>query len=180
MSQNRMLQPVLNPGGVGGVGGGGVVVVGQQSQSQPSDRSGESSLITVNVNGVQVAPLQRVFIQRDYRQGVAIRFMTDFPVELAERIDPNAFEYTIKELNNYFEDAEKFTCGTFCESCVGFFTANLYWLCRDSRYETALKRLSKFIAEQNQCVYLPNGLWITDPVSRGLRCIEISVVGELK
>lgn len=42
--------------------------------------------ITINVNGVPVTPIQRVFLQRDYREGVAIRFMTDFPPELTGRV----------------------------------------------------------------------------------------------
>jgi len=156
MSQTRMLQP---------------------SQGQVADNRPSETQITINVNGVPVTPLQRVFLQRDYRLGVAIRFMTDFPIELSERIDPKAFDYTLKEINEIFEEAEQFTCTAFCESCLGFITANLYWFCRDSRYEKALKRISKFIAEQNQCVYLPNSLYLTDPVVRGLRCIEISVIG---
>lgn len=37
-----------------------------------------------------------------------------------------------------------------------------------------LKKVSKFIAEQNERVYEPRGLKLTDPSSRGLRVIEIS------
>lgn len=66
------------------------------------------------------------------------------------QLDPNAFEYTMKEINGIFEDAEKFTCATFCESCLGFLTANLYWACRDSRYE----RVSVGVADQGLAGFL--------------------------
>lgn len=65
MSQTRMLQP---------------------SQSQTADSRPPETQITINVNGVPVTPLQRIFLQRDYRLGVAIRFMTDFPIELSGRV----------------------------------------------------------------------------------------------
>lgn len=64
MSQTRMLQ------------------TGQNQGSQVGDNNRPETIITININGVPVTPIQRVFLQRDYREGVAIRFMTDFPVEL--------------------------------------------------------------------------------------------------
>jgi hypothetical protein len=37
-----------------------------------------------------------------------------------------------------------------------------------------LRKVSAYIAMQNELVYNPKGLHITDPVNRGLRVIEIS------
>lgn len=37
-----------------------------------------------------------------------------------------------------------------------------------------LRKVSKFIAEQNERVYHPRGLIVTDPSLRGLRVLEIS------
>lgn len=37
-----------------------------------------------------------------------------------------------------------------------------------------LRKISKFIASQNERVYIPRGLLLTDPTQRGLRVIEIS------
>lgn len=38
-----------------------------------------------------------------------------------------------------------------------------------------LRKVSAYIAMQNELVYNPKGLNITDPVLRGLRVIEISI-----
>ncbi len=74
MSQTRMLQP---------------------SQSQVGDNNRPSeTIITININGTAVTPIQRVFLQRDYRQGVAIRFMTEFPGELSGRVSLTLLFYT--------------------------------------------------------------------------------------
>jgi hypothetical protein len=41
-----------------------------------------------------------------------------------------------------------------------------------------LRKVSKFVASQNERVYLPRGLRITDPCTRGLRLIEISILDQ--
>lgn len=35
-----------------------------------------------------------------------------------------------------------------------------------------LKKIGKYIAEQNQTVYVPRGLMLVDPVERGLRTVS--------
>lgn len=42
---------------------------------------------------------------------------------------------TIKDINTMFEEAEEFDCTTFCESCLGYLTANLIYLCTDTKYD---------------------------------------------
>jgi len=139
--------------------------------------SGNNPSISAN-GGSPSPPPPRIFVQRDYGRGVAIQFVTDFPPELNGRIDQATYDYTITQINSLFEEAETFNCGTFCESCLGFLTANLIYFCKDTKYEKCLKRLSKFISEQNSRVYLPRGLQITDPVERGLRCIDILILND--
>lgn len=41
-----------------------------------------------------------------------------------------------------------------------------------------LRKVAKFIAEQNQTIYEPNNLHITDPIERGLRVIEIAILDQ--
>uniref|UniRef100_A0A8V0ZB35 Golgin A7 family member B n=1 Tax=Gallus gallus TaxID=9031 RepID=A0A8V0ZB35_CHICK len=41
--------------------------------------------------------------------------------------------------------------------------------------DTVLKKISKYIQEQNEKVYAPRGLLLTDPLERGMRVIEISI-----
>ncbi|KAH9644655.1 hypothetical protein HF086_011824 [Spodoptera exigua] len=81
-----------------------------------------------NTPGSQQTPTQqgiKIFIQRDYSEGTAVKFQTRFPPELEDR---------------------------------------------------HLRKVSKFIATQNERVYNPRGIHITDPILRGLRVIEITVI----
>ena len=41
-----------------------------------------------------------------------------------------------------------------------------------------MKKVSRYIAEQNERVWKPRGLLLTNPIERGLRVIEISVMTE--
>ncbi|KAK5645379.1 hypothetical protein RI129_006679 [Pyrocoelia pectoralis] len=124
----------------------------------------------------QMAPQQclKVFIQRDYSEGTVVKFQTRFPTELEGRIERQAFEHTITKLNEYFAIAEKATCANYCEGCLACLTAYLIYICKETHYEKCLRRVSKFVAEQNERVYQPRGLIVTDPSLRGLRVIEIS------
>ncbi|KAM3830952.1 golgin subfamily A member 7 isoform 3-T3 [Vipera latastei] len=38
-----------------------------------------------------------------------------------------------------------------------------------------LKKIAKYIQEQNEKIYAPQGLLLTDPIERGLRVIEITI-----
>lgn len=118
----------------------------------------------------------KVFIQRDYSEGTSVKFQTRFPPELESRIDRHTFESTMNKLNEYFVEAEKGSCSTYCEGCLACITAYLIYICTETHYEKCLRKVSKYIAMQNERVYNPKGLQITDPVCRGLRVIEISIL----
>jgi hypothetical protein len=123
-------------------------------------------------------PLQpnytKVFIQRDYSEGCSVQFQNRFPQELEGRIDRASFERTIAKINEYFIEAEKGNCSTFCEGFCACFSAYLIYLFTETHYEKCLRKVSAYILMQNELVYNPKGLHITDPVNRGLRVIEIS------
>lgn len=57
----------------------------------------------------------KVFIQRDYTEGTAVRFQTKFPLELERFIDRHQFENTVSTLNNFYRQAEKMNSSSFCE-----------------------------------------------------------------
>ncbi|EEB10807.1 conserved hypothetical protein [Pediculus humanus corporis] len=107
-----------------------------------------------------------------------VKFQTRRPPELEDKIDRETFENTIHQLNTYFEEAEKASCTTYCEGCLACLTAYLVYMCSQTHYEKCLRKVAKFIAEQNQTIYEPHNLHITDPVERGLRVIEIAILDQ--
>jgi hypothetical protein len=120
----------------------------------------------------------KVFVQRDYCDGTAVKFQTKFPQELEGKIDRNTFESTVNELNAMYNEAESLSARTYCENCFACLTAYLIFLCMDTHYEKILKKISRYIQDQNTNVYIPRGLLLVDPVERGLRVLEICLFSE--
>ncbi|XP_054876504.1 golgin subfamily A member 7-like isoform X1 [Poeciliopsis prolifica] len=123
----------------------------------------------------QAAVAAKVFIQRDYSNGTMCQFQTKFPSELETKIDKQQFEETIRSLNNLYAEAEKMGSQSFIEGCLACLTAYTVFLCMETHYEKVLKRIAKYIQEQNDKIYAPRGLLLTDPIERGLRVIEITI-----
>ncbi|XP_031563041.1 golgin subfamily A member 7-like [Actinia tenebrosa] len=119
----------------------------------------------------------KVFLQRDYSRGTACRFLTKFPPELKNKIDQETFEETINKINAIMDEAEKVGTRSYIEGCLGCLTAYLIYSCMVTQYDKMLGHLSDYITEQNQNVYVPRGLMITHPMERGLRVIEITILG---
>lgn len=124
------------------------------------------------------ANCRKVFVQRDFSEGTGVRFSTRFPAELEGKIDRQLYDYTINTLNSLYQEAEKGSCSTYCEGCMACLTAYIIYFCAETHYEKCLKKVSRFIHEQNEQVWTKRGLLITDPVERGLRVIEISLLTE--
>uniref|UniRef100_A0A3Q3WAC8 Golgin subfamily A member 7/ERF4 domain-containing protein n=1 Tax=Mola mola TaxID=94237 RepID=A0A3Q3WAC8_MOLML len=120
----------------------------------------------------------KVFIQRDYSEGTVCRFLTKFPSELDNRIERALLEETVKRLNSYYVEAEKIGGQSYLEGCLACATAYIIFLCMETRYEKVLKKISGYIQEQNEKVYAPRGLLLTDPIERGMRVLERSSVIE--
>ncbi|XP_077325836.1 golgin subfamily A member 7 [Lithobates pipiens] len=123
----------------------------------------------------QAAVAGKVFIQRDYTNGTLCQFQTKFPSELETRIDRQQFEETVRTLNNLYAEAEKLGGQSYLEGCLACLTAYTIFLCMETHYEKVLKKIAKFIQEQNEKIYAPQGLLLTDPIERGLRVIEITI-----
>uniref|UniRef100_H2YYU1 Ras modification protein ERF4 n=1 Tax=Ciona savignyi TaxID=51511 RepID=H2YYU1_CIOSA len=118
---------------------------------------------------------KRIYIQRDYSNGMAVRFQTRFPNELDGKISPEAFAHTISVLNEKYQEAEQMSCSTYCESCMACLTGYLLLMCIDTHYKKVLKSISKYIDDQNNTVYWPKRILIKDPFESGLRSIEIVI-----
>lgn len=104
----------------------------------------------------------------------------------------------MKTLNNYYAEAEKIGGQSYLEGCLACATAYLIFLCMETRYEKVrlhtcsagwlvhqapshwphcsssqvLKKIAKYIQEQNEKIYAPRGLLITDPIERGMRVVS--------
>ncbi|KAI4550910.1 hypothetical protein MJT46_018417 [Ovis ammon polii x Ovis aries] len=113
----------------------------------------------------------KVFIQRDYSDGTICQFQTKFPPELDSRIERQLFEETVKTLNSFYAEAEKIGGSSYLEGCLACATAYFIFLCMETHYEKVLKKISRYIQEQNEKVFAPRGLLLTDPVERGMRVV---------
>jgi len=138
----------------------------KQKQSTPLD--------DFSARGAPCPPTHKVFIQRDYSEGTQVRFQTKFPSELEGKVERDKLEYTINTLNEVYSEGEKMNCSSCCEGCFACLTAYLLYCCTDTHYEKCLKKVAKFIVEQNERVYVPRGLLIIDPVERGLRVVSFT------
>ncbi|XP_054575296.1 golgin subfamily A member 7-like [Eptesicus fuscus] len=124
----------------------------------------------------QQAPVfGKVFIQRDYSRGTRCQFQTKFPAELENRIDRQQFEETVRTLNSLYAEAEKLGGQSYLEGCLACLTAYTIFFCMETHYEKVLRKVSKYIQEQNEKTYAPQGLLLTDPIERGLGVIEITI-----
>ncbi|KAF3855985.1 hypothetical protein F7725_016708 [Dissostichus mawsoni] len=120
----------------------------------------------------------KVFVQRDYGSGTISKFHTKFPSELEPRIDKQQFEETIQTLNNLYAEAEKLGGKSYLEGCLACITAYTIFLCMETHYEKVLKKIARYIKDQNEKIYAPRGLLLTDPIERGLRVVEITIFEE--
>ncbi|KTF98042.1 hypothetical protein cypCar_00007661 [Cyprinus carpio] len=127
----------------------------------------------------QAAVTSKVFVQRDYTSGTICKFQTKFPAELESRMDKQQFEETIQTLNNLYAEAEKLGGRSYLEGCLACLTAYTIFLCMETHYEKVLKKIAKYIQEQNEKIYAPLGLLLTDPIERGLRVVSFPQFSDL-
>ncbi|XP_065071344.1 golgin subfamily A member 7-like [Rhopilema esculentum] len=121
------------------------------------------------------ANIRRVFVQRDFTQGTAVRFQVKYPLELEGKLPQSYFEETLKKVNSIFDNAEKIGLRTYTQGCFACVTAYLVYACCNTHYDKCMKKLAAYINEQNESVYVPRGLMLVNPMERGLRVIEICV-----
>lgn len=127
------------------------------------------------------------------------------PVSLSLQIERQLFEETVKTLNSFYAEAEKIGGSSYLEGCLACATAYFIFLCMETHYEKVapppqphlpsplglrclslslngplssqvLKKISRYIQEQNEKVFAPRGLLLTDPVERGMRVVSFLAV----
>ncbi|KAK5933144.1 hypothetical protein CgunFtcFv8_004795 [Champsocephalus gunnari] len=123
----------------------------------------------------QAAVAAKVFLQRDYSNGTVCQFQSKFPSELETRIDKQQFEETMQTLNNLYAEAEKLGSPVVYRRLSGLPHCVHRLHVYETHYEKVLKKIAKYIQEQNDKIYAPRGLLLTDPIERGLRVIEVTI-----
>ncbi|KAM3862864.1 golgin subfamily A member 7-like [Diretmus argenteus] len=138
--------------------------------------TGERSTMaeTHSLQDLQQPASSNVFVQRDYSSGTICKFQTKFPSELVSRLDKQQFEETIQTLNNLYAEAEKLGGKSYLEGCLACLTAYTIFLCMETHYEKVLKKIARYIKDQNEKTYAPRGLLLTDPIERGLRVVSLT------
>ncbi|CAF3080357.1 unnamed protein product [Rotaria socialis] len=117
----------------------------------------------------------KLFIQRDYSEGTGVKFQERFPSELQGRIDRDEFIGILRGINDIFADAEALSYKAFMENCCACLTGYLLLLCMSTHYEKCVKRAAEYIAEKNFNDLNRRGIFIIDPMEKGLRCIEVCI-----
>ena len=77
----------------------------------------------------------KVFIQRDYSEGVGVKFDPKLPTELNGKIGETEFEEVIEHINSIYADAERLSAQTYLENCLACLTAYLVLICMPTSYE---------------------------------------------
>jgi len=127
-------------------------------------------------HSVALENCQKIYVERDYSQGLDVKFQRNFPPALDGLIDENDWYATVDGINTLFEYAETVNAGAVGETLLGFLTCYLVRLCMKTRYEKQLIEIRRFIDDRNHRIFIPAGLCLTDPVLRGFRVLEISVL----
>lgn len=81
--------------------------------------SGSTSGAHISAPGNATCLPRKIFIQRDYSEGTAVKFQSKFPPELEGYIEWQHFDYLISTLNCYYDKAEAANSSTFCEGMQG-------------------------------------------------------------
>ncbi|CAF3965636.1 unnamed protein product [Rotaria magnacalcarata] len=112
----------------------------------------------------------KLFIQRDYSEGTGVKFQERFPSELQGRIDRDEFIGILRGINDIFADAEALSYKAFMENCCACLTGYLLLFCMPTHYEKCVKRAAEYITEKNLNDLNRRGIFIIDPMEKGLRC----------
>ncbi|KJH42856.1 hypothetical protein DICVIV_11153 [Dictyocaulus viviparus] len=138
------------------------------SPPQPLTKNG----VTVHeMRTIQMESCRKIFIPRDYSQGLNVHFETHFPVAFRGKISEGTWENTICSINSIFAEAEKVCCATILETLLGCATCYFSRLISDTIYEKKMRMLTEFIDKENQQTYNPAGFHIVNPMDRGLRTV---------
>ncbi|CAD6197161.1 unnamed protein product [Caenorhabditis auriculariae] len=145
-------------------------------QQSSNSRNGADVVLTSERQVIFLNSCRKIFIQRDYSRGLNVSFETEYPTKLTGMISRDVWENTIMRINKIFEDAESVSCTTVFETLLGCITCYCSRLVTKSLYEKKLYELQEFLDRENEDTYHYAGVHILNPMERGLRVIEISLL----
>jgi len=119
---------------------------------------------------------RKVFVDRDYSQGLTPRFVRELPQTLEGIINRQDWEEVIDTINREFAMAERVCASSAAETVFALLSCYITRLFAPTMYEKQLEKIRQYINEQNRKVFLPVGLHMLDPMERGLRIIEVSIL----
>ncbi|KAI1731939.1 golgin subfamily A member 7/ERF4 family domain-containing protein [Ditylenchus destructor] len=121
---------------------------------------------------------RKFYVQRDFSHGLSVAFSTDYPEELNNKIQRDAWIDFIKELNKIYAEAEIVSASTVAESMLLFFTCYLSRLCTKSIWDAKLEEVCSLLNEMNESHFIKEGVFVRDPIEKGLRVIEVVLLNE--
>uniref|UniRef100_A0AC34EZB5 Golgin subfamily A member 7/ERF4 domain-containing protein n=1 Tax=Panagrolaimus sp. ES5 TaxID=591445 RepID=A0AC34EZB5_9BILA len=119
---------------------------------------------------------RKIYVERDYSNGTGVAFQREMPLQLEGIIDYRIYEETITAINALFAEIEEVCIGSMLETFVSCGTCYINRYFVPTRYEKQLVKIRQYIDDRNKSVLIRSGICITDPMERGLRVLEISLL----
>eukprot|EP01091_Cochliopodium_minus_P009694 TRINITY_DN2442_c0_g1_i1.p1 TRINITY_DN2442_c0_g1~~TRINITY_DN2442_c0_g1_i1.p1 ORF type:complete len:127 (-),score=34.81 TRINITY_DN2442_c0_g1_i1:302-682(-) len=120
--------------------------------------------------------VEEVLIERDYSNGIVpAQFLKDYPDKLEGKITKEEFNELITRINQLLDKAESTGCDTFVEGLFGCLTLFTMFLVIDGKYAKEIKKLEKYVEDQNTNLFKPKGMILLNPFYNGLQQIEIII-----
>ncbi|KAG0225836.1 Golgin sub A member 7 [Mortierella sp. GBA43] len=97
-----------------------------------------------------------------------------FPEEFAGRITRPQFKATVEGINECMQDAEQsvMNCLDTLLDCLTAYTAKY---CFGTHYQRAIRRMERFIEQENKRLYHPARMHLRDPQKVGMIYLEFEV-----
>ncbi|KAJ1652644.1 hypothetical protein IWQ61_007063 [Dispira simplex] len=122
---------------------------------------------------VTPSPWRPIRVPRDYSQGELRQFTLDYPVQLEGKLSALEFQRYIEKLNALLHDAEAPLFRHAVDNILSYFTLDLYTMLVPTYYDRAMRRVYRYIADENTRLFEPCGLKVTNPNETAFLYLEI-------
>ncbi|CAO3689473.1 unnamed protein product [Umbelopsis vinacea] len=112
-------------------------------------------------------------IERDYSLGDGItKFSLEYPPELEGKITEDQLRHTVTTINDIMHNAERLSNNVF-DNVMEILTIYLWPIFFSTHYQRAIKRLLRFIDDENKNIYSKQGLIIANPIKSAFLFLEL-------